>query len=92
MDFSSLSVSISAINDTAIIDALLLCFLLDVLSFLYTHVQNNSFHTTIDKQQQKIKELQQQAFKLKEKGITRVFVEFRLVFLWRSCSGLREQQ
>jgi len=77
MNFFSLSLPVSAIDNAAIIDALLLCFLLDLFRFIYEQTATNSMGKKIEKQQHKIKELRNQAEKVKEKGMTTVFVEFR---------------
>ena len=67
---------ITAINNAAIVDALAICFLFDFVTFLITSIGYSSMNRTIKRQQNKVKELHLRAGKLKEKGITKVFVEY----------------
>ena len=71
-----LTLPVSAIDNASIFDALLLCLLFDLLRYFYTHIQSHALTQKIEHQQRKIKGIRQQADRVKEKGITTVFVEF----------------
>jgi len=71
----NLTTPISQIDDTAVIECLLLCFLFDLVIFIFTKITNTIHTKAIAFQTHKISALKQQAAITKAAGLTKNFVE-----------------